>query len=57
MTTTDDLKEQIDKSIHSEDRPLADREPTAPFAMVGLSYMLILLLTIAVLATLWMFFG
>jgi hypothetical protein len=57
MTTTEDIKENIEKSMNSEDRPIGDVEPSAPFAMVGLSYMIILILTIAVLATLWVFFG
>lgn len=57
MTTTEKITEKIDKALHSEDRPIGDVEPAAPFVMVGLSYMLILALLIAAMAILWAVFA
>jgi len=53
MTTTETITEKVEKSLHSQDKPLGDIEPAAPFIMVGLSYMLILGLAIAAMAILW----
>lgn len=57
MTTTEKITEKVDKALHSEDRPIGDVEPAAPFVMVGLSYMLILALLIAAMAILWAMFA
>jgi len=44
MATTEHPLEEKAHEARTEDEPLAKREPTAPFAMVGLMYMVILLL-------------
>ena len=55
MASTEDLGEKVDKAIHSEDEPLEKRRPTAPIALVGLSYMLVLALcALALAAFFWM---
>ena len=43
MVSTGNM-EKVSKAIHSQDEPLEKRQPTAPFALVGLSYLLILAL-------------
>ncbi|GAA5509669.1 hypothetical protein [Novipirellula caenicola] len=43
---TDSVKE----SIHSEDQPLGKKAPGAPFAVVGLTYPLILIGILAIAA-------
>lgn len=50
MVGTEDMSEKVDKAIHSEDEPLSKRRPAAPFALVGLSYLVILALCALVLA-------
>lgn len=42
MVSTEDMSEKVDKALHSKDEPLGKREPSAPFALVGLSYLLVL---------------
>ena len=37
--TRQDATEDIKKSAASEDRPMERKEPQAPFALVGLSYL------------------
>ena len=55
MVGTEDLGEKVDKAIHSQDEPLEKRRPTAPLALVGLGYMLILALcALALAAFFWM---
>jgi hypothetical protein len=44
MDTSDKVAKEVKKAINSEDVPLENRSPTAPFAMVGLSYLIVLAL-------------
>ncbi|MGV3485712.1 MAG: hypothetical protein ACO1RT_14945 [Planctomycetaceae bacterium] len=55
MVSTGNLEEKVHKAIHSEDEPLEKRQPTAPFALVGLSYLLVLVLcALGLAAFLWL---
>lgn len=42
MNDDHDPKQPLDKAIHSEDEPMGKRSPSTPFAMVGLTYLIIL---------------
>jgi hypothetical protein len=42
MDTTEKVTREVKKAINSEDVPLENRAPSAPFALVGFSYMIIL---------------
>ena len=54
MVSTGNM-EKVSKAIHSQDEPLEKRQPTAPFALVGLSYLLILALcALGIGAFLWL---
>lgn len=44
MDTSEKISKQAKKATQSDDVPLENRAPSAPFAMVGLSYMIILAL-------------
>jgi hypothetical protein len=44
MATTEHPTEEKAHQARTEDEPLEKREPSAPFAMVGLMYMVILML-------------
>ena len=50
MATTEHAAEQKPHEARTEDEPLEKREPTAPFAMVGLMYMVILVLCALVMS-------
>ncbi len=43
------VSEKIDKSIHSEDAPLGEQSPSAPFMLVALSYLGVGLLVMLVI--------
>jgi len=53
MSTTENLSTKVVKSIRSEDQPIGKIEPSAPFVMVGLSYMLVLFAVMVVAAILY----
>ena len=44
------VKESVDDSIHSRDQPLGKKAPGAPFAVVGLTYPLILIAILLIAA-------
>lgn len=46
MTTGEEIKKDVDKAVHSEDRPMEKRAPGVPFAMVALAYMIMLALAL-----------
>ncbi len=48
----EEARNNLDKAIRAEDQPIENRAPGAPFAIVGLAYLVVLalaLLTIAIL--------
>lgn len=49
------LTEQISDSIQSKDVPLSKKAPGAPFALVGLTYPLILVVVLLAIATYFFF--
>ena len=44
MTSSENVEKQTSRHDHSQEEPLSKREPSAPFALVGLSYLIILTL-------------
>ncbi|MBB3207929.1 hypothetical protein FHS27_003756 [Rhodopirellula rubra] len=44
------ISEQISDSIHSNDEPLGETAPEAPFALVGLSYLIVLMVIMGAIA-------
>jgi len=57
MNNQETMSEKVVKSVQSEDRPLGEVEPAAPFVMVGLSYMMILIGLMALAAVAWVIVG
>lgn len=49
-TESKPISEKVKESMKSEDEPLGEQVPGAPFAIVGLMYPLILCLVLAVIA-------
>jgi hypothetical protein len=53
-TKQEPITKKIDKSIHSEDEPLGKQAPGAPFALVGLTYLIVLFVAVAaILIGIW----